>query len=629
MKNITAKIKFGVIALALLAIFTSVPVASATTITTHCGATTTTRINGYLELKGNDSATVWFDWGETTALGHSTTRETFTEDSNFSQPIYGLTPNKTYYYRAMGTSEAGSDQGEIKTFIVKCDTRDNTDGGTKPTVDLRADDTHLAFDESTTLRWTSTNADTCSASGGTNGWSGNRSKSGSFSTGDLTRDITYHITCTNENGSANDSVTITVDEEEDGDRPTVDIYANPASVIYGGSSTVTWTSDNADTCRATGGTNGWSGNRSRSGSFNTGSLTHSITFTIRCENENGSATDSVTISVTSQPVVSNPPTVVLFADQTSVSYNGSTTVRWSTTNATSCFASGGSVGWAGSKSIGPGAFYTGSLTSTKTYVLTCSNSSGSASDSISIGVRSQPIYTPTTPRPAGTSLLLVTTSVDRNQPIVPTLDNTNPCPGDELTYNVTYRNVGTASVRNLILRVDMPFEVDYLFSTPTNPTRSGQTLIFNLGTLRANSEGTVTVRMRVRDNARHGAPLNFPATLSYIDSAGYPQSISANVSASVCPIPESLVEVRSEVEKVGIGASVFGAGFLPENLFGWLLLIILILILILLLRHVFGPSPLRSERTVTTNYGNPPYTNHVGGMPPSNLPGTTTTTIHH
>src|SRR3989344_4425476 len=124
------------------------------------------------------------------------------------------------------------------------------------------------------------------------------------------------------------------------------------------------------------------------------------------------------------PVYNNQPTVVLSADSTNIAYNGTTFLRWYTTNATSCFASGGSVGWAGTKNIGPGSFYTGSLTASRTYSITCNNSYGSASDSTTVTVRGLVTTTVTTARPAATSLVLITSSVDRNQPIVPTLDNT-------------------------------------------------------------------------------------------------------------------------------------------------------------------------------------------------------------
>ncbi len=488
-----------------------------------------------------------------------------------------------------------------RTFTITCSNSSGSatdsvtinvnDQGDRPTVDIRADDTTLDSGDSTIIRWDSDNADTCRASGGRNGWSGNRNTSGSFDTGDLTASTTYHITCTNEFGSADDSVTVRVEEDED--EPTVNISASPSNVSYGGTSTVTWTSQNADSCTANGGVNGWSGTRSRSGSFYTGQLYNNTTFSITCRNENGSANDSVTISVGNQ--VNNVPTVVLSADSTNVAFNGATTIRWSTTNATSCNATGGSTGWSGTRSIGPGSFYTGSLTGTRTYSMTCSNSSGSASDSVTVSVRGQVLGTST---PAS-AYLIVSSSVDRNRPIVPTLDNTNPCPGDDINYTLTYQNIGTASVRNIVLRIDLPVEVDFLTSSPSNPSQSGNTLIFNLGSLGANKQGKVTIRTRLQDSVPAGTNLNFPATMTYVDPSGAQQSVSADVSANVCgEVAVNQIDNNDNNGTISLGASVFGAGFLPDSVLGWLLLLILILILVVLVRHLFAQSFAR--RTVTT-----------------------------
>ncbi len=502
--------------------------------------------------------------------------------------------------------------GSTTTYSITCsnnvgsasDTATVTVGGNNqnlPTVNIEADDTRIDSDDRTIVRWSSSNADSCTARGGRNGWSGSKSISGSFNTGDLSNDVTYTITCRNSSGSADDSVTVRVDDEDNNDeRPDVNIYANPSNVQYNGASTITWNSDNADSCRGTGGTNGWSGRKSTSGSFYTGNLAFATTFTIICENDSRSVTDStrVTVNGIEQPV-NNRPTVSITADQTNLNYNGATTIRWSSSNATSCFATGGSVGWAGAKSIGPASFYTGSLTGTRTYSINCSNDSGSSSDFVTVGVRGQVLGTTTTRvTPTASSYLLVTSSVDRNRPIVPTLDNTNPCPGDDINYSITYQNIGNASLRNLVLRVDLPREVDYITSTPLNPTQSGQTLIFNLGTLKANEQGTVKIQVSLRNDVAPGTDLNFPATLTYTDVNGSTQSVNANVNASVCQPVFTENNTDSNIQGSSLGAMVFGAGFLPTSIFGWLLLLILILILILLAKYLFGQS--FQKRTVTT-----------------------------
>ena len=184
--------------------------------------------------------------------------------------------------------------------------------------------------------------------------------------------------------------------------------------------------------------------------------------------------------------------------------------------------------------------------------------------------------------------MLITSSVDRNQPIVPTIDNSRPRPGDEINYTINYQNIGTGSISGLTLRLDLPQEVNYMFSNPNNPTISGNTLIFNLGTMKANTQGVITVRVKVKDNISDGTYLNFPATLSYINPSGQVESVNANVSA----------QVIREGDNSLSGASILGANFLPGSLLGWLLVIIFILFLALLIQRSLTPIVIKQEHPV-------------------------------
>jgi hypothetical protein len=65
-----------------------------------------------------------------------------------------------------------------------------------------------------------------------------------------------------------------------------------------------------------------------------------------------------------------------------VSNGGSSTVTWSTTNATSCTASGG---WSGSRATS-GSVSTGALSATTTFTLNCSGAGGSTSKSATVTV---------------------------------------------------------------------------------------------------------------------------------------------------------------------------------------------------------------------------------------------------
>jgi parallel beta-helix repeat protein len=80
------------------------------------------------------------------------------------------------------------------------------------------------------------------------------------------------------------------------------------------------------------------------------------------------------------------PTVTLTASPTTVAKGGASTLTWSSTNATSCVASGA---WSGTKPVS-GSQAVASLTTSKTYNLTCSGIGGATSRSVTVTVNSQP-----------------------------------------------------------------------------------------------------------------------------------------------------------------------------------------------------------------------------------------------
>ncbi|MBI4080183.1 MAG: hypothetical protein HY430_00240 [Candidatus Levybacteria bacterium] len=77
-----------------------------------------------------------------------------------------------------------------------------------------------------------------------------------------------------------------------------------------------------------------------------------------------------------------PPTMTFTANPTTIGANSASTLTWTTTNATSCTASGG---WAGSKATS-GSQSTGLLTSSKVFTLTCTGPGGSTTKSVTVTV---------------------------------------------------------------------------------------------------------------------------------------------------------------------------------------------------------------------------------------------------
>lgn len=76
--------------------------------------------------------------------------------------------------------------------------------------------------------------------------------------------------------------------------PTVTISASPTTLTSGGSVTLTWSSQNATSCTASG---GWSGSRPTAGQATIGPLSSSATFTLACAGDGGNGSGSTSVTV--------------------------------------------------------------------------------------------------------------------------------------------------------------------------------------------------------------------------------------------------------------------------------------------------------------------------------------------
>ena len=203
-----------------------------------------------------------------------------------------------------------------------------------PTLDFTADNYSVFFGLGTTLRWSSTNVTSCTASGN---WSGSKTTSGAESTGGLWSDKTYTLTCTGPNGSVAKTIVINVGlaeacrdgNDNDGDGlidypadpgctsptdtdetdvpsagnlpPVVHLSASPTLVYSGTGVYLVWNSTNATACTASSNPNVWSGSKALSSTENVYGLTQQTTFTLTCTGPGGSGSDSVTIYINPNP----------------------------------------------------------------------------------------------------------------------------------------------------------------------------------------------------------------------------------------------------------------------------------------------------------------------------------------
>ncbi len=113
-----------------------------------------------------------------------------------SQTVANITRDTRFRLSCSGAGGGGL--AEVMVNVA------NSDG---PNVTLRASPAEVAVNGTSTLTWDSANTSTCTAGGG---WSGTQPSSGDFSTGALTEDTTYRLTCEGPGGSAVALVTVRV-----------------------------------------------------------------------------------------------------------------------------------------------------------------------------------------------------------------------------------------------------------------------------------------------------------------------------------------------------------------------------------------------------------------------------------
>jgi len=150
-----------------------------------------------------------------------------------------------------------------------------------------------------------------------------------------------------------------------------------STITRGNSVSLIWSTTNAVSCSAD-----WTGKKGTSGS-ETLSPTATKTYSMTCKNSVGDATTATTtVTVNDAPAAPTKPTATLTANDAStlsIQTGDSFTIKWASTDSTSCSSSwGGDKGISGSESIKPAS------AGTITYTMTCSGAGGTSSQASAV-----------------------------------------------------------------------------------------------------------------------------------------------------------------------------------------------------------------------------------------------------
>lgn len=171
-------------------------------------------------------------------------------------------------------------------------------------------------------------------------------------------------------------------------------------------------------------------------------------------------------------------------------------------------------------------------------------------------------------------------------------------PGDTLSYVVTYQNISGVTLSNVVINVILPTGVTFRQASQGLLT-TNNTVATTVGTLLPAASGTFTIQVTTSPTIVPGNTLLTTAT------AAFTLPTSAQDSAIAYDL-DNVVTFQNNLA----GLALFGAGFFPTTLFGWILLLGLLLILILIARYFYQRS------------------NATRAVPPANMHYETQTSTH-
>jgi phospholipase C len=426
------------------------------------------------------------------------------QSSGGTQPV---SPSATTTYTAVAAGAGGTVSAKTTVTVT---------ASHPPTVTISAEPHSLVAGNKSTLTVKATNATQVIVTG-TNGARFTLKPGGGEQTISPKVTTTYTAVATGAGGKASARVTVTVTE---GSAPTVHIAADPASILFGDSSTLTVTAVNATQVTLTG-TNGTKYTLAKTGGKQEVHPASTATYTALATGADGKASASATITVTHAPA----PTVRITAVPKSITAGSSTILTVTATNSTQITLTGTN----GTKSELPksGGKEAVSPAKTTTYTAVATGAGGKDSASVTVTVTPNPAPTVTiTADPAsitsGSSSTLVVTAAHATHVTVTGSDGTtytlksgggrqSVTPGKTTTYTADATGPGGKDSASATVKV-----------TP-NPAPS-VTILANPTTIVSGNSSTLTVKA---SNATK-------VTVTGTDGSSYPLAADGG-TASVSP----------------------------------------------------------------------------------------------
>lgn len=483
-------------------------------------------LSGYVSSNGSNT-NAWFEWGTTWSLGNTTPNVSYGNTAtNFSNTLYGLSANTTYYYRAVAQNAQGIVQGSIMSFTTSGSVWNNWSA--LASVSTRNADVSTNFASlngyvdpngtSDTVRWFEWGSTTNFGNSTAAISHGSVASNFSASVTGLTANTTYYYRAVARNAQGT-------------------VYGNMLSFTTAG--------------------------QTYNYSYNTYTGTAPTVTTLLATELTGTTAKLNGLVFTSENISSN------------------TWFEWGTN--TSLGNKTQSIN-AGALPVVKHSDFISGLTNGQTYYyrIVAQNTYGTSYGTVNsfvaeVGTYVAPVVsTPIVLKPTTTVISRgsgvtsqVALSIEGGEEMIGS--------GEKRTYRVTWKNQSGQNLKNVVLRVTFPAAMNIDSATKGAFSAADNSVVVDLKTLTPNESGDAFIFATTDRGIKAGQLLVITANMVYTNANGVQGDVIAYLTH------------RAEMAQGALGASVFGAGeFIPTTLFEWVLLLILVLVLVLLGNHLYG-----------------------------------------
>lgn len=272
------------------------------------------------------------------------------------------------------------------------------EGEPLPSVLMIADPASAVAGTPVLVTWTSTGVSACYGYGGlpSGTWNGSKPANGS-ETLTFPTPGSYFLGLNCDNGKAYGDVRLEVKTPA---QPMLDFRAEPEVLEVGSTLGLTWNSGGATDCIASGGAPEmdlagpvWSGSVGTNGArYVRPAAAGRYPYTLTCSAAGSAVFETVHVTVTAAPAPPPLPVATLSASVASTTTGQTFTLSWSSTDATSCTASGGATGdgWTGAIALSGTLGISAGAAGRYTYAIACTGPGGTAQAHADVTVNSPP-----------------------------------------------------------------------------------------------------------------------------------------------------------------------------------------------------------------------------------------------